>query len=157
MVFWIKQTIDTDFTYFKNAFLTNSHSSLSDVIYHIQILRFTTFTISAHFEIIWRHSCSIRTTVPWFFNNTVHRHISTQGSVPISTQCFLENGLDVWELLHSVRSDTVRFLKDAVNVPLMPTALRILQQRIKQLQTSWAEKCCDECVKNWHSLGTSAG
>jgi hypothetical protein len=87
----------------------------------------------------------------------VHRHISTQGSVPNSTQCFLENGLDVWDLLHDVRSDTVRFLKDAVNVLLMPTALRILQQRIKRLQTSCAEICRDECVKNWQSLGTSAG
>ena len=49
MVFWIKQTIDTDYTYFKNAFLTISHSSLSDVIYHIQTLRLTTFTVSVLF------------------------------------------------------------------------------------------------------------
>jgi len=53
--------------------------------------------------------------------------------------------------------DTVRFLKDAVNVPRMSAALRILPQRIKQQPTRWAEICCDECVKNWQSLETSAG
>jgi hypothetical protein len=67
--------------------------------------------------------------VPWFFNKMAQRHIFTQSSVPISTQCFLANGLDVWDPLHGLRADTVRFVKDVVYVPVMPAALHVQQQR----------------------------